>query len=289
MDLVPQLLLEALLLGGFYAFMAIGFSLVWGVLGILNLAYGSFLIVGAYIAYILYNRAGVDPLLSLPFVFAVGFTVGFLLQKFLLGKLSEREPFMILIMTFGIDMFLSHLVNLIFGADIRSIDVPYAEGSFILGNLIISKVKLITFIISLFLTFALFIFLKVSWTGRAIRAVALDVEGAKLVGINPLMIFSITMGIGTGVAMAAGNLFGVLQGFNPFEGGPITVRAFLISIIGGLGRIESALVGGLFLGVLEVFISFNLGESWKMFASLFLMVVILILKPRGLFGGKYYG
>jgi len=281
--------MEAVLLGSFYAFMSLGFSLIWGVLGILNLAYGSFVVFGSYLAYLLFTLAGVDPLLSLPISFLSGLLLGAILQKILINRIVILEPFMVLILTFGLDILLSHLLNLLFKADIRSIDVPYAEKSFIVGNLIVSEVKLMVFFFSLLLTFLLFVFLRFSWKGKAIRAVALDREGAQLVGIDPSRIFTLTMGIGTGIALSSGNLYGILQGFTPFDGGFLTIKAFLVSIIGGLGRVESALAGGLLLGFLEIFVSFYLGESWKLFASLLLMILILVIRPRGLLGGKYYG
>lgn len=289
MILFLQLIIESLLLGAFYTFMALGFSLIWGVLGILNLAYGSLIVAGAYGAYVLYSYGGVDPLVSIPLLFVCGFLLGSLLQRLLLNRIMFGEPFMVLIMTFGLDILISHLLNLGFGADIRSIDVPYAEGSFWIGPLIIPEVKLLIFLISLLLCGLLFSFLRWSWTGRAVRAVALDREGARLVGINPSRIFTLTAGIGTGIALCCGNLYGVLQGFTPFDGGLLTVKAFLISIVGGLGRVESALAGGIFLGFLEIFVSFYLGESWKLLASLAVMILFLILRPRGLFGGRYYG
>ncbi len=289
MDILPQLLVEALLLGSFYAFMSLGFSLSWGVLGILNLAYGSFTILGSYVAYLLFSTLSLDPVLSLPLSFLIGFLTGAVFQKIFVNRVMNFEPFMVLILTFGLDIFLSHSLNLIFKADIRSIDVPYAEESFFLGNLILSKVKILVFFTSLILTALLYVFLRFTWTGRAIRAVALDREGAQLVGIDPSKVFLITMGLGTGIAFSSGNLYGILQGFTPFDGGFLTVKAFLVSIIGGLGRVESALVGGVFLGILEVFVSFYLGESWKFFSSLVVMVCVLILRPRGLMGGKYYG
>lgn len=289
MEILPQLVVEAILLGSFYAFMSLGFSLTWGVLGILNLTYGSFVVLGSYFAYLLFSLAGIDPLLSLPLSFLSGFLLGAVLQRILVNRIMVFEPFMVLILTFGLDILLSHLLNLIFKADIRSIDVPYAERSFIVGNLIVSEVKLIVFLFSLLLTLLLFIFLKFSWMGKAIRAVALDREGAQLVGIDPSKIFTLTMGIGTGIALSSGNLYGVLQGFTPFDGGFLTVKAFLVSIVGGLGRVESALAGGLLLGFLEIFVSFYFGESWKLFASLLLMILILVIRPRGLLGGKYYG
>ena len=289
MDIVLQLLLESLLLGAFYGFMSLGFSLTWGVLGIINLAYGSFVVVGSYLAYVLYTNLGLDPLLALPLSFGMGFLFGLTVHRFLIDKAMGLEPFMVLILTFGLDIFLAHLLNLIFKADIRSIDVPYAEESFIVGPLIVSLVKVIVFCVALLLTAGLFVFLRFTWTGRSIRAVALDREGAQLVGIDPSRVLLLASGIGAGIAFSSGNLYGLLQGFTPFDGGILTVKAFLVSVIGGLGRVESALIGGLFLATLEMFVGFYGGESWKLFASLIVMVLVLIFRPRGLLGGKYYG
>ncbi len=289
MGILPQLILESLLLGTFYAFMSLGFSLMWGVLNIINLAYGTYIILGAYTAYTLYTGLGVDPLLSIPFSFLLGLSFGVLLQRVLIDRVMRLEPFMVLILTFGLDVFLSNLLNLIFRADIRSIDVPYAERSFVIGPVIVTEVKVLVFFLSLLLTGAVYVLLQKTWTGRSIRAVALDREGAQIVGISPGKVFAVTSGLGTGIAFSSGNLYGVLQGFTPFDGGMLTVKAFLVSIVGGLGRVESALAGGLFLGFLEVFTAFYLGEGWKFFASLLVMFLFLLIRPRGLLGGKYYG
>jgi branched-chain amino acid transport system permease protein len=289
MEIVLQLVLEALFLGSFYAFMSLGFSLTWGVLNIINLAYGSYIILGSYLAYSLYLLTGLDPLLSLPLSFLLGFLMGLAVQRFLIERVMSLEPFMVLILTFGLDIVIANALNLLFRADIRSIDVPYAEESFLLGPVIVTEVKLIVFLLSLTLTGVVYLVLQKTWTGRSIRAVALDREGARIVGISPERVFLITSGIGTGIALASGNLYGVLQGFTPFDGGMLTVKAFLVSIVGGLGRVESALAGGLFLGVLEVFTGFYLGEGWKFFASLIAMFLFLLFRPRGLLGGKYYG
>jgi len=289
MEITVQLLIEGILLGTFYGFMALGFSLTWGVLNILNLAYGSLIVSGSYISYLLFSYLGIDPLLSIPISFSIGFLSGAVLQKAFISRVMTFEPFMVLILTFGLDILLSHTLNLIFRADIRSIDVDYAEKSIFIGPFIISFVKLIVFFTSVVLTALLYLFITRTWTGKAIRAVALDREGATLVGINPSRIFLVTSAIGTGIAFSAGNLYGTLQGFTPFDGGFLTIKAFLVSIIGGLGRVESALAGGLFLGILEIFVSFYLGEEWKFFTSLILMLLFLLFKPRGLMGGKYYG
>ena len=289
MEITLQLLLEGAMLGTFYAFMSAGFSLMWGVLGILNLAYGTLIVIGSYLSYTLFSLAGIDPLLSMPISLSVGVLVGVALQKTLINRVMSFEPFMILILTFGLDILLSHTLNLIFKADIRSIDVGYAEESLIVGAFILSYVKIIVFFLSLILIALLWALLHKTWTGKAIRAVALDREGAQLVGIDPSRIFLITSALGTGIAFASGNLYATLQGFTPFDGGILTIKAFLVSIIGGLGRVESALAGGIFLGMVEVFVSFYAGEEWKVFASLLLMLVFLTIRPRGLFGGKYYG
>ncbi len=289
MDLLLQLLLEVLLLGAFYGFMSLGFSLTWGVLNILNLAYGSFVVLGSYIAYTAYVHGGVDPLISIPLSAGTGFFVGTALQRLLIDRAMKMEPFMVLILTFGMDILIAHSLNLVFKADVRSIDTPYAEESFLLGSLIIVKVKLLVFLTAVFLTLALYLFLKYTWTGRAIRAVALDREGATLVGINPSKVFLIASGIGTAIAFSSGNLYGLMQGFTPFDGALLTVKAFLISVLGGLGRVESALIGGLALSFVEIFVGFYAGEGWKFFASLILLVFVLIVRPRGLLGGKYYG
>lgn len=287
MEVVLQLLLDALLLSGFYTLLSAGFSLMWGVTGIINLAYGSFIILGAYASYVIY-RLGFDLLLFLPLIFLLGFLLGLFFQALFVNRLMGYEPFTTLVLTFGFDVIITNLLNLIFKADIRSISLPFGDSSLFVANLILPLNRLLVFLLSILSLLALYLFLKYSWTGRAIRAVSLDSVGAQLCGVNPKRIFMISTGIAIGLALFSGSFYAMLQGFTPFESGWLTIRAFLICVIAGLGSVSGLVFGSFILSLFEVFSGFYLGEDWKDVVSLILLIAFLTLRPRGLFGIKYH-
>ncbi len=287
MEIVFQLFIDALLLSGFYTLISSGFSLMWGVTGIINLAYGSFIILGAYISYTMYVL-GLDPLLLSPLLLPLGFVFGVLLQTLFINRLMSYEPFTVLVLTFGLDVIITNLLNLIFKADIRSISLPFEGSSLFIASLIIPLNRLLVFLLSLLSVLALYIFLKYSWTGKAIRAISLDAVGAQLCGVDPKRAFMISTGIATALALFSGSFYAMLQGFTPFESGWLTIRAFLICIIAGLGSTSGLFFGSLILSLSEVFSGFYLGEQWKDMTTLLLLIAFLLFKPRGLFGIKYH-
>lgn len=287
MEIVFQLFLDALLLSGFYTILSVGFSLMWGVTGIINLAYGSFIILGAYLSYMIY-RAGFDVLLFLPLIFILGFLLGLFFQALFVNRLMGYEPFTILVLTFGFDVVITNLLNLIFKADIRSISLPFENSSLFIANLILPLNRLLVFFFSIISLFALYAFLRYSWTGRAIRAVSLDPVGAQLCGIDPKRVFMISTGIAIGLALFSGSFYAMLQGFTPFESGWLTIRAFLICVIAGLGSVSGLAFGSFILSIFEVFSGFYLGEDWKNVISLMLLIAFLTIRPRGLFGIRYH-
>ncbi len=287
MEIVFQLILDAILLSGFYTLLSAGFSLMWGVTGIINLAYGSLILTGAYMAYALYHKE-VSLFVSLPLVFFVGMLLGLLLQTLLINKLMDYEPFTVLVLTFGLDIVITNLLNLLFKADIRSISLSFESYSLTLGVLLLPANKVLVFILSTLSVLTLYIFLKLSWIGRAIRAVSMDSVGAKLCGINPKRVYTLSTGVATGLALFSGSFYAMLQGFTPFDSGGLTIKAFLVCVISGLGSVSGLAFGSFLLSIFEVFSGFYMGEEWKNVVSLFLLILFLAVRPRGLFGIKYH-
>jgi branched-chain amino acid transport system permease protein len=282
-----QLLIDGVLLGGLYACMAIGFSLIWGVMNIINLAHGSMIIMGAYITYWLWRDWGIDPFATIPVSAAVLFVFGFALQKFLLNRVVAASVFLSLILTFGLDMVLTNAHLKVFGADLRAVHTAYASDSLVIGSIHIPYARLAVFGVAVALTLLLGAFLNHTRMGNAIKATSFDVEAAELVGMNTKRVYSITFGIGAMMAAIAGSLVATISQFSPVGSVPLTTKSFVVVILGGLGSIPGAIAGGIVLAVAEDFTGY-----WKPgyieLVSFTLLLVVLVVRRRGLFGKRFY-
>lgn len=282
--LLMQVLVNGILLGGLYACMAIGFSVIWGVMNLINLAHGSMIVLGAYITYFITTQTGIDPFLTIPISGAGLFVLGFLLQKYLLNFVVHASVFMTLILTFGLDMVMINVNLALFTADIRSITTSYAGLSFQFGEIRVPYTRLGVFILALALTFALYLFMQRTRIGRAIRATAQNARAACVVGIDTKQIYAVTFGIGACMAGVAGSLMAVVYAFSPVVGASFTMKSFVIVVLGGLGSMQGAIVAGIILGVAENLVSGLLIPGYSDAISYILLVLILVLRPRGLFG-----
>lgn len=287
--MIIQILINGVLLGGIYGLIGLGFSLVWGVTNLINLAHGSLVILGAYATFWIFHFLHIDPFISIPIVMVALFIVGYFMQRYIFNLAIKADVFLTLIMTFGMDVLLAQLMIVMWSADWRSIATSYQGKSFIIGEYIFPYTRILGFVAATILTILTAIFLNRTKTGQSIRAVALDMMATRLMGVNPGKTYAITFGIGTALAGAAGSLISVIQSFNPAVGGGITLRAFVVAILGGLGSVEGAFLGGIILGIIETFSAFYLGESFKNVVTFTLFVIILVTRPRGLLGKKYYG
>lgn len=282
--LLMQVLVNGILLGGLYACMAIGFSVIWGVMNLINLAHGSMIVLGAYITYFITTQTSIDPFLTIPISGAGLFVLGFLLQKYLLNYVVHASVFMTLILTFGLDMVMINVNLALFTADIRSITTSYAGLGFQIGEIRLPYTRLGVFILALALTFALYLFMQRTRIGRAIRATAQNVRAARVLGIDTKRIYAVTFGIGACMAGAAGSLMAVVYAFSPVVGASFTMKSFVIVVLGGLGSMHGAIVAGIILGVAENLVSGLLIPGYSDAISYILLVLILVLRPRGLFG-----
>ena len=284
MLLLGQVLLNGILLGGLYALMALGLALVWGVLNIVNLAHGAFIMLGAYVAWVLFTQAHIDPFAALPIAAAVLFALGYAIQRGILNLVIRAPMFNTLLITCGLEVVLTLLAQLVFSADFRTINPPYAGARFDLGGVTVPWVQLVAFVIALALTFAMWAFLTRSRVGRAIRAAAQNLVAARLYGVEPRSLYALTFGIGAALAGVAGGLYGTVSQINPYIGATLTAKSFVIAIIGGLENPLGVIVGGLFLGVVESLTALYIGPTYKDVLSFGLLVLVLVVRPSGLLG-----
>lgn len=282
--LLVQILINGILLGGLYACMAIGFSLIWGVMNIINLAHGSMIVLGAYITYLITTHTGIDPFLTLPAAGAVLFLLGYALQKHLINRVVQASIFMTLILTFGLDMVMINVNLALFTADVRSITPSYANLAFQMGTIRVPYTRLGVFVLALALTGALYVFLKRTKVGRAIQATSQDVRAARIVGIDTERIYAITFGVGACMAGLAGSLVAVIYTFSPVVGDSFTMKSFVIVVLGGLGSIPGAIFAGVFLGVAENLVSGLLDPGYTDAVSFALLVLVLVLRRKGFLG-----
>jgi len=283
-DLLTQILINGVLLGGLYAIMALGLALVWGVLNIVNLAHGAFIMLGAYLAWHLYTYLGIDPFLGLPLTAIVMFGLGYGLQRGLLNLVVRAPMFNTLLITFGLEVVLTYLAQLAFSADYRTINPSYAGNSIALGPVVVPLARLMAFGIAIALTVGMWVFLLRTRLGRAIRATAQNLVAARLYGVEPRHLYAVTFGIGIALAGAAGGLYGTVSQINPYIGAALTAKCFAIAIIGGLENPLGVIVGGLVLGVIESLAVLYIGATFADVASFGVLVLVLIVRPSGLLG-----
>lgn len=284
MDLLAQVLANGVLLGGLYAVMALGLALVWGVLNIVNLAHGAFIMLGGYLAWYLYNGAGIDPFVGLPITAVVMFGLGYVVQRGLLNLIVRAPMFNTLLITFGLEVVLTYLAQIAFSADFRAINPPYAGNNLTLGGMVLPLARLAAFAVALALTLGMWLFLLHTRLGRAIRATAQNLVAARLYGVEPRHLYAVTFGLGIALAGVSGALYGTVSQINPYIGASLTAKSFAISIIGGLDNPLGVLVGGLFLGIVESLTMLYIGPTYADVASFGILVLVLVVRPSGLLG-----
>ncbi|HVI23256.1 MAG TPA: branched-chain amino acid ABC transporter permease [Myxococcales bacterium] len=284
MTLFGQILANGILLGGLYGLMALGMGLVWGVLNIVNLAHGAFIMMGGYAVYFLFTLAGIDPFLALPIAMVGMFLFGYLLQMFVLNLIVRSALLNTLLITFGFDVVLVYLAQFLFTADFRTINPTYSGSNVDLHGVTIPYSQAGAFLVAILLAGALYVFLDQTRTGRAIRATAQNLTAARLYGVNPRRIYGLTFGVGAALAGAAGGLFGVVSQITPYIGITLTAKSFVIAILGGLDKPLGVIVGGLVLGIAEAMTDLYLGSTYKDIISFGLLVLILVARPAQLVG-----
>ena len=286
MSQFTQQIILGLLLGGMYVAVALGFSLVWGILNIVNLAHGALVIVGAYITWLLFDRLHVDPFLSLPVDALALFVLGYALQRGVINRVIRAPLLFTFLLTFGINLVIVSLVLLIFTADFRSVTPTYSGNGLHLGGVTIPYIRLGGLAVALLLAGILWAILNRTRIGAAILAVGADRDAAQLVGIDLRHIYALTFAIGAAFAGVAGGIISTSQSITPTAGDPYTLQSFAVVILGGLGRVSATVVGGLAFGLIEVLgqSAPGLGSGYAGAIAFVVLVIVLVVRPRGLLG-----
>jgi branched-chain amino acid transport system permease protein len=287
---VGQVLVNWLLLGSLYAAVALGFSLVWGIMNIVNLAHGAFIIVGAYTAFWLYTQLHIDPYISIPLTMAVLFLIGWIVQYVAINRVIRAPLLVTFLLTFGLNLLIADLVQQFFSSDLRSINTAYAGNGIDIGSTHIAFDRLIAAAIAVLLTAALNYFLTRTRTGNAILATGMDRDAARLMGISIRNTYALTFAIGAALAGAAGAMLSELYPFDPSGGGTFTLRAFVIVVLGGLGTPWGVLAGGLVFGLTETVVPLipGVGPGYDDAIAFAVLVAVLIFRPNGLLGKPFY-
>lgn len=281
MDTVLQVLINGLLLGGLYGLVAMGLALVFGVMGVINVAHGDLMVIAAVGTYLLWSKLGWPPYVSLLVVVPVMFVIGAAIQRFLLERINRSEELMSLLLLFGFGVAISQLAAASIGASFFS--VPYWAGSFHVGSLRIPQSLLYAFSMALAMAALLFYFLRRSPYGRAIRATASAPELAAATGVDVRRVRVITFAIGTALAGAAGTLLVTSQALNPLSGHVFLLIAFAACVLGGLGSVAGALGAGLIIGVVEVGSSIIVDSQFSQLSIYVIFIAMLLVRPSGLF------
>ncbi len=283
-----QVLANGLVLGGLYACIAVGFSLVWGVLNVINILHGSFIVLGSYVAYFGYTVLGIHPFISVVVAGAVLYGLGYAIQAGLVNRVLAAPVLMTLTLTFGLDLLLNNAMLVAFKADYRKLVLDNPLGELEIGPVFMPLDRVAAMALAILLTLLLYRLLRDSKIGRAIVAVRMDREAAALMGVNVSRINAVTFGLGALMAGAAGSLLSIIYPISPLNSGMFLGKSFVICVLGGLGSVPGALIGGLALGVIESFSAIWFGPEHAVTISFVLLILILIFRPAGLIGKRGY-
>lgn len=283
-----QSLANGILIAGLYAAVTLGLTLVLGVMGIINFAHGELVMLGAYSSFWLFALLGIDPLLSLAMSGVILFFIGMGIYKFTIRRIMKDPPLNQLLLTLGLSIFFQNLAMILWKTDSRTIITAYSGMSLDLGIIHFGLTRLITFLISVVLTVLLVIFLSKTKPGRAMKAVSENNTASWLIGINVERTYLLAFGVAAALAGVAGALVSTVMYTFPMVGFKLSLKAFCILVLGGLGNIPGALFGSLILGITESFVGTYVpqGSGWAEGISFILLIVILIIKPTGLAGTR---
>ena len=284
--LAVQVLINALLLGCLYGCIAIGFSLVWGVLNVINLIHGSFIVLGAYLAWAAYQWLSIPPWFALAIAAPLFFGLGYLLQQLVLNRVITAPVLVTLTLTFGLDLILNNVMIYYFKADYRKLTLSPPMGSVSILDVVVPVDRLLATASALALTGLLYLLLRRSRIGRAIVAVRLDRDAAVLMGVDVKSIYAIAFGLGAALAGCAGVLMSLIFPISPLTSATFLGQSFVVCVLGGLGSVSGALAGGLLLAFVEGFGSTLFGPSHAITLSFGLLIIFLIVRPQGLLGRK---
>ncbi len=282
-DIITPIIM-GFLLGGLYALIALGLSIVFGVMRLINLAHGDLVVLGSYSAYALMTLLGLDPIVSLVIGIPVMFALGFLIQRYLMSRAFGVSPEAPLIIAFGISLIIQNASQIIWTPLSRALTTPYSLASFHIGQRQFPLSYLLNFVAGLMVMVALREFLTRTYLGRAITAASQDKRAAQLMGINPQRVYGYAFAIAMISAAIAGVFLGMTFPFTPTSGISFLTIAFGTVIIGGLGSMVGTFLGGILLGIVQTLGGYFFGSATQMLIVYIIVLVILAIRPRGLFG-----
>jgi len=282
--LMGQALVNGILLGGIYAAYSAGFSLIFGVMGVVNLAHGELVMLGAFITYWIFFLFRFDPFLTIPVSFAVLFVLGYLLQRLIINRVIEEPPIMSYLATFGLHLIIANIALLWWPADFRTVTTSYSGINFSLGGIIIPYARLATFGIALMVVGLLYYIVYKTDMGRAMQATAQDKQMARLMGIKVERVYAMTFALGAGITGLSGSLISTYFVIFPFMGMEYTITAFCVVVLGGMGYIPGVLIGGLILGILQSFAAIFLTTGISMALTFIILFLVLVIRPAGVVG-----
>jgi branched-chain amino acid transport system permease protein len=287
MSLLIQALIDGILIGGIYGLIAIGLTMIFGVMKIINFAQGALMMLGMYITYGMYVGFGLSPYISLPISAIALFLIGAVIQRTFLEPISNAPEHNQLLVTFGLALIIENAALIMFGSDFKTIAVgPSLQGAFHLGDITINKTKIVAFLFTIALILILYWFLHKTYLGKGIRATATDRIGSALSGIKVKNINMITFGIGAALAAIAGTLITPILYITPNVGSVFILTAFVVVVLGGLGNFMGAFVGGIIIGVGESLTGAFVPGNLKELATYVIFILVLLYRPTGLFGRK---
>lgn len=285
-DAIANIVLSGILTGLVYGLMALGLSVIYGVVRIVNFAHGELMTMAMYAAVVVFAFAGLDPLWMIVPVAAAFFGLGYVLQRGLINPFIDRPEHSQFMLLLALALVLVNGLLIVFGPDARNVQVDYALDSVEIGPLLIDKVRIICAVVALATCAVLFGIFRYTSFGKAIRACADNLLGAQVVGLNVKHLYALTFGLGTACVGVAGCLLTLLVDVTPVSGPAYTLLAFIIVIIGGLGSMVGALAGGVLIGVSESVAGLLITPSAKSMLSFALLILVLAFRPQGLFSGK---
>ncbi|ETR78074.1 branched-chain amino acid ABC transporter permease [Afipia sp. P52-10] len=280
-----QALIDGTLVGGVYGIIAVGLSLVFGVLGIVNFAQAEFMMLGMYAAWFAWRYLGLDPLIGAAISFAVGFGIGALAQRFLIQRVMNAPHVSQIFLTVGLLIVLENAALLLFGADFRTVQTPYQTQSLQMGPFFISVPYLAAFCNALVVSVALWLVMARTWIGRAIRATAQNAMAAEIFGVDAKRVYMIAFGLGTGLTAFGGGIILSYSSVSPTSGAQYVVLMFTVVVLGGLGSVLGALIGGIAVGIIQSLSTLVMPIQVQNLALFVIFIALLTFRPQGLLGG----
>jgi branched-chain amino acid transport system permease protein len=284
MSIFLQLLANGLLLGGAYAIISISLTLIFGVVRVVNFAHGELLMLGMYATWLITSHTGAHPYLTVIPVALLLLAIGAAMQRFVIQPLLSAEPHIQIFATVGVSTALLNLALMVFGADVRSVQTSFGADAFQIGPISIVTGQLVTFVVALLVALGVYLFLQHTFTGRGFRALAQNRAAAALMGVNVNRAYILVFALGTSLLGLASGLLAVQYPVFPTVGQYFVLTAFVVVVLGGLGSLPGAVVGSLFIGLIDSFAGFYVGSDLKEVVYFVIFLVILTVRPTGLFG-----